>query len=279
MDKYFYITAAALGLGLSYTGIIFARLSGPSFTWFIAGLLLIAHIWSFVYARKKAVQNKGSVAALTLISPLFIVMGIVLALTLSLSGCENKVKWQEEVKLSTGEIITIDREIKYADRGPAWLHGQGFTPKEYIIHFKYPAQTGSLIEWRSTKLDSLTYAELPLVLDLGADKGWFIFTRHSINAACSRYVKYQFQNGVWMEPPLAEVIETLPLNLFLAADSNEIEGLISLADKTKENSDSGYSTDLKQVGPKSYWCENGYNGPYPPVETPTYAPLKKAGWL
>lgn len=63
---------------------------------------MTAHIWSFVYACKKAAQDKGSVAALTLISPLFIVMGIVLVLTLSLSGYENKVKWQEGVKLSTG---------------------------------------------------------------------------------------------------------------------------------------------------------------------------------
>ena len=203
-----------------------------------------------------------------------------LLICLALAGCDSTVKWREEVKLSTGEITTIDREVKHKGGGAAWPRGQGSVPMEHLIRFRYPVQTGPLIEWRSTKVGpSGTYAELPLVLDLGADKTWFIFTEHWINEACVRYEKYRLQNGAWMEPPLAEDIDTHPTNLFLAADSNEIEGLISLAEKTKENSHPGYGPDLKQVSSSKYWCRSGYNGPYPPVETPPYAPLKKAGWF
>ena len=230
---------------------------------------------------------------------------VFLLVCLSLAGCESTVKWQEEVKLSTGEIITIDREVRHEGGGAAWPQGQGSVPMEQIIRFRYPAQTGPLIEWRSTKLGPAgTYAELPLVLDLGVDKTWFIFTLHWPNEGCVQYVKYQFQNGawaetllreqqalldqsnrdvtyqlrngVWVKTPLREQqalldqsyqalklltddIETYPTNLFLAADSNEIEGLISLAEKTKENSSMGYPKHLRKVGPKRGWCRPNDN--------------------
>ncbi|MHB1184439.1 MAG: hypothetical protein ACYC4A_07040 [Desulfobulbia bacterium] len=114
-----------------------------------------------------------------------VVASCALLVCLSLVGCEKKVTWQEEVKLSTGETITIDREVRHAGGGAAWPQGQGSIPREHIIRFRYPAQTGKFIEWRSTKLSPATYAELPLVLDIGADKTWYIFTKIAINAGCT----------------------------------------------------------------------------------------------
>lgn len=190
---------------------------------------------------------------------------VFLLVCLLLAGCESKVKWQEEVKLSTGETITIDREVKHAGGGAAWPQGQGSVPREHIIRFRYPAQSGPLIEWRSTKLDSSTYAELPLVLDLGKDKTWFIFTVFPLSPGCDQYLKYQFQNGAWTETQLTEDIDIHLTNLFLAADSNEIEGLISLGEKIKENASTGYLSRDKQVGPKRFACNANYIGPYPPV--------------
>lgn len=194
-----------------------------------------------------------------------LLFALTLLVCLSLAGCKSKVKWQEEVKLSTDETITIEREVEHAGGGAAWPQGQGSIPREHLIRFRYPAQGGPMIEWHSTKLDSSTYAELPLVLDISADKTWYIFTAFHINPACVQYVKYQFQNGVWTEPKLTEAIEPHPTNLFLAAGSNEIEGRISLAEKARENSSSGYAPDLKQVGPKRFNCYSDYNGPYPPT--------------
>ena len=173
---------------------------------------------------------------------------------LSLTGCEKHVRWQEEVKLSTGEIVIIDRDVKHAGGGAAWPQGQGSIPREHIIRFRYPAQTGPLIEWRSTKLSPATYAELPLVLDIRADGTWFLFTRHWADEACIQYVKYQFQNGTWTEIALPDAIETCPTNLFLAAGSNQIKGLITIADKTRENSSFGYPKHLKKIGPKRTVC-------------------------
>jgi hypothetical protein len=183
-----------------------------------------------------------------------VVATCALLVCLSLAGCEKKVTWQEEVKLSTGETITIDREVRHAGGGAAWPQGQGSIPREHIIRFRYPAQTGPLIEWHSTKLSPATYAELPLVLDISADKTWYIFTEIAINAGCTEYMKYQFEKGIWVETQLAEDIETHPTSLFLGAGGINIKGLITLSEKAKENSSIGYVPDLKQVGPKRKIC-------------------------
>ena len=183
-----------------------------------------------------------------------VVATCALLICLSLAGCEKKVAWQEEVNLSTGETITIDREVRHAGGGAAWPQGQGSIPREHIIRFRYPAQTGPFIEWHSTKLSPATYAELPLVLDIGKDKTWYIFTKIAINAGCTEYMKYQFGNGIWVETQLAEDIETHPANLFLGAGGGNIKGLITLIEKAKENSSLGYNPFLKQVGPKRKIC-------------------------
>lgn len=194
-----------------------------------------------------------------------VVASCALLICLSLAGCEKHVTWQEEVKLNTGETIIIDREVKHAGGGAAWPRGQGSIPRGHIIRFRYPPKIGPVIEWRSTKLSPSTYAELPLVLDIGADKTWFIFTNIPFSSVSSQYVKYQFQNGAWTETSMAEDIETHPTNLFLAAEGVGIEGLISLAEKAKDNSSIGYTPDLKQVGPKRFWYRYDYIGPKPPV--------------
>lgn len=184
----------------------------------------------------------------------------LLLFCLLLAGCEKHVRWQEEVKLSTGEVIVIDRDVRHKGGGAAWPQGQGSVPMEHIIRFRYPTPIGPLMEWHSTKVGPRgTYAELPLVLDISADGTWFVFTRHWVDEACVQYVKYQFQNGVWAEAMLPDDIETCPTNLFLAAGSNTIKGLISIAEKNLENSSFGYPKHLKKVGPKQVLCQPNDN--------------------
>lgn len=195
---------------------------------------------------------------------------VLVALTcLMISGCEKHVKWSEEVKLSTGETITIDRDVRHKGGGAAWPQGQGSIPMEHLIRFQYPPKTGPLIEWRSTKVGYVgTYAELPLVMDISPDKTWFIFTENASVPACDRYIRYQFRNGSWVETPLPEKISPLIPNLYLAAGGNDIEDHVTLAEKAKESSARGYPHYIRQVGPDTYWCSADYKGPYPPVEAP-----------
>lgn len=190
---------------------------------------------------------------------------MVSGLLFSLTGCTKNVQWKEEVQLSSGEAIVIDREVKHAGGGAAWPQGQGSIPKEHIIRFRAPAHGDRIIEWRSTRLDESSYAELPLALDVDADNTWTIFTGLPLGGACTQYLKYAFKNGAWVEVRLPEKIGIHRTNLFLAADSNNIEGLIGLAEKTEENADPGYPRALRQVGPNRSWCMEGYTGAYPPA--------------
>jgi hypothetical protein len=82
MNIIIYLVATAIGLFLSYVGIVFAMLSGHSFAYLVGGLLAAAHIVSFLYVYKKAKQGKGRQAAFVLASPLFIVMGVIYAFSL-----------------------------------------------------------------------------------------------------------------------------------------------------------------------------------------------------
>jgi len=174
-------------------------------------------------------------------------------LTTLLIGCKSTVNWQEEVKLRTGETITIEREVRHAGGGGAWPQGQGTVPKHHLIRFRYPPKTGPLIEWHSTKFDMprASWAELPLVLDLSTDNTWFIYTIQWVNDYCIRYVKYQFQQGIWIEIPWSEEpIDVHETNLYLGAGSNDLEGLISFGTKYLKNTTGKFIWFLKKVGPK-----------------------------
>lgn len=192
-------------------------------------------------------------------------LGMAFLLCLSLASCTGSEPWQEEVRLSNGAIINIDREVKYASGGAAWPRGQGSIPREHIIRFKYPTQSDKLIEWRSRKLDSSTYSELPLVLDLAGDKTWFIFTLLALSSACDQYFKYEFKNGAWTEIPLPDDIEVHTTNLTLKGGALQKDKLISISAKAAELREIGYRWRLKKVGPKRFACVDQYRGPYPPT--------------
>lgn len=75
MNIIIYIVAGAIGLYLSLLGVVFSLLHGILFASIVGALLLAAHIGSIVYVRKKAMEGKGRLAALALVSPMFIVGG------------------------------------------------------------------------------------------------------------------------------------------------------------------------------------------------------------
>jgi len=81
MNIVIYIVAAAIGLLLSFMGIVFAVLGGPEFALLIGGVLVAAHIGSLFYVRRKAMQGKGRQAAIVLALPLPLVMSVLYIFT------------------------------------------------------------------------------------------------------------------------------------------------------------------------------------------------------
>jgi hypothetical protein len=182
---------------------------------------------------------------------------------------EPHVTWKEEVKLSNGEMIVIERDVRHAGGGGAWPHGQGSVPMEHVIRIGYPANSKELLTWRSSKVGPRgTYAELPLVFDRLQDGTWSIVTAVYINGVCVRYTTYRQRAADWVELPPTTKLEPRSANLFLAGGSSSISGLIRLPEKEKENADSAYPLVIRQIGPESYGCIGGYVGPWPPVESP-----------
>ena len=179
-------------------------------------------------------------------------LGFLIVLGASLSACSGDQKWKEEVQLSDGKIIVVERELLTEGGGDEWaLNRSGSKPKEYRIRFEYPIGSSTTVEWRSTKKDSGTWPELPMVLDIENNEP-ILFSNFYDSVGCHIYIKYIYRTGGWIEEHLPPVFEKRTTNLQIL---NNKEGLpfIDLEHKRKKNSDAR-AQDYKQVGPKHPYC-------------------------
>jgi hypothetical protein len=210
------------------------------------------------------VENKPMVPSLypsdsrsdqNLISALTRMLKLIYALVFGvlMSACSGTEKWKEEVQLSDGKIIVIDRETLREGGGDEWASNRsGSKPKEYRVKFSHPSAPGKIIEWHSTKVDSQTWPESPLRLDLESAQP-VVFSILSITAICDVYSKYVYQNGVWVEVALPEKFAERTSNLFIGGGV-DMPKLIDLAAKRRAIDDGGYRDSLKQVGPTKKVC-------------------------
>ena len=162
-------------------------------------------------------------------------------------------KWKEEVQLSDGRVIVIERETLHERGGDEWASNRsGSKPKERRLRFTHPDGSGQIIEWRSTKVSPQTWPEKPLVLDIAAGQP-IIFSLVAISPGCEIYTKYAYQNGAWVEEPLPEQFEQRTTNLFIR-DGTDMPKFVNLETKRKGNTEIGYRRALKQIGPKRQVC-------------------------
>lgn len=172
-------------------------------------------------------------------------MGIVM-IGLCLSACSES--WKEEVQLQDGRILVVERELISEGGGDEWASNRsGTKPKEYVIRFVNPDQSGKVIEWRSIKKDIQTWPELPLVIDIESGTP-VIYSLVAISICCEVYSKYIFQGGNWIEEPLPEKFEQRVTNL-LFGNRKDMPKFVNLEEKNKRNNGIGYRKALKQVGP------------------------------
>ena len=185
---------------------------------------------------------------------LIVIVGTIALWTLFFRACTPQdVTWKEEVQLSDGKIIVVEREAIYVAGGAEWAsNSSGSKIDEYHIRFEYPAGSGKLVEWRTTKKDLQTYPEIPLVFDVYSGQPT-IFSLVSISLACEVYSKYVYKNGAWVEEQLSEQFEQHSTNLLFGTQKN-LPRLLNLADKNKRNDGSGYRNALKYVGPNLKVC-------------------------
>jgi hypothetical protein len=183
----------------------------------------------------------------------FAKLGLLLILCASMSACSGDQKWKEEVQLSDGRIIVVEREMLTALGGGEWATNRsGIKPKEYRFRFEYPNGSGKIIEWHSTKIDSQTWPEVPLILAMESGQP-VVFAIIGISSACEVYSKYVYRNGAWVEEVLPEKFEKQLTNLFLKVGV-DMPSFVNLETKRKINSSVDYRRSLKQVGPTLKIC-------------------------
>jgi hypothetical protein len=192
-------------------------------------------------------------------SSFYIFISILIAVTtiLSMAGCSGSPraeKWKEEVRLSSGKIIVVERET-LRERGGDEIasNRSGTKPKKRIIRFVNPNGSKKIIEWRSTKLDDVRWPEKHLILDLESGDP-VVYTIVYVSGSCEVYSKYVYRNGIWSEEKLPEKFKVRTTNLFIR-DGVDMPKFVDLAKKQKGNDEIGYRKSLKQVGPTRKVCE------------------------
>lgn len=175
-----------------------------------------------------------------------------LMLGVSMSACSSSANWKEEVQLSDGRIIVVEREALRQRGGDEWASNRsGTKPTEYRIRISNPDDSEMIVEWRSTKMSPGTWPEKPLVLDV--ESGIFVVFSSVFDAGgCHLYSKYLFRNGAWTEDALPQQFEHRETNL-LIFDDDDMQQPVNLQTKRKKNSDSR-AQHFRRVGPKHPYC-------------------------
>ncbi len=141
-----------------------------------------------------------------------LVLGLIVAT--SLTGCGGNEKWNEEVQLSDGKVIIIERELIMEGGGAEWASNRSLSiPKEYRIQFANLSNSKKLIEWHSTKKSPQTWPEIPLVFDR-VNGEWLVFSSVEKAGGCLMYNKYLYQRGIWVEEKLPPTFEQRVTNLY-----------------------------------------------------------------
>lgn len=189
------------------------------------------------------------------------------------------VKWQEEAKLSTGEVIVVERETRFIPADTGRPKDSGWAADHMTIRFRYPPSSKEVIEWQTVRYGARNYfsspetsfgrrigpgkigpnikgywPEYPLVLDVEPEtKQLFLVTRNSgTSEGCDEYYRYRYENGTWRDDMLPETFEAQPSNLFLDAEKLTIPSYVNLA----VNRDSGKRKNIRfrQIGPDRCLC-------------------------
>ncbi len=185
----------------------------------------------------------------------FKTIGLALILGPSLTACvAGSEKWKEEVQLSDGKIIVIERELVLESGGAEWASNRkGVKPKENRLYFSNPNGSGNVIEWRSVKKSPQTWPEVPLILDVESGR-LVIFSSVFKAGGCNVYSKYLYQNGAWVEEKLPVAFEQRATNLFIFRSSDK-QNFINLEAKRK-NISNVKSQNMARVGPTNPDCSH-----------------------
>lgn len=173
------------------------------------------------------------------------------------------VTWQEEVKLSTGEVIVVERETRFIPADTGRPKDSGWAADTMTLRFRYPPSSKEVIEWRTIRQSgpgggNYRAPEYPLVLDVEKGTMSFILITQTNIGGCDEYYRYRYDNGAWRDDMLPEVFEKRAPNLLLGSDEINTPAQITLDFKRRFEADyhrwTRYPFQFRQIGPDRCLC-------------------------
>lgn len=128
-------------------------------------------------------------------------VGATLA-TLLLAGCgDPRLDWTEQVKLQSGEVISVARSAKFSENWIAGGGGGSFN-KGMTLQIVQPAKPDNPGIWDARFV--------PILLDRDPEtKEWFVVATffhcdswYELGRPKLPYTEYRFRNGRWVQQPL-----------------------------------------------------------------------------
>jgi hypothetical protein len=174
----------------------------------------------------------------------FKIIGLVLAMGVSMSGCADTLSWQEEVKLLDGRIIVVAQKRQY-ERA---YNGSNFggVPRESWLTLKLPETGNQEITWHEKlKPSNLNIAngKLYIVGIPPTSREFYLY-----NKPRPPYIGYVFENKAWQPIPFNEIpVDIYDMNLSIDSENYIQAGHITLADKTKELRDPTLPKVFKRI--------------------------------
>jgi hypothetical protein len=184
--------------------------------------------------------------------------GFLLIMGLSMTACgAGSKKWKEEVQLSDGKVIVIERELITKGGGDEWASNSGgVMPKEYRIEFNDLNDSGKTIKWISTKKSPATWPEIPLILDVISGQ-FVVYSSVADPRGCKIYSKYLYRKGTWVEEKLPPIFEQRATNLFVMR-KEDFKKFMDLKTKqaiVSKHFSADRSDSYDQVGPTHPNCK------------------------
>jgi len=174
-----------------------------------------------------------------------ITLGFVLASVPLVGGCgDNKLTWQEEVKLLDGRVITITQKRRYESVYTG--SNSGNLPREYWLTFKLPEFGNKEITWHENLL--------PQVLNVYQGKLYVVGTPFTevefrqYGKPFPEYVPYRYEAGQWQRIPFNEIPEAIyETNLLIANEPQNGAKFVTFAMKAEEMKDDSLGNHYKRI--------------------------------
>lgn len=159
-------------------------------------------------------------------------LGVVLASVPLVGGCgDNKLTWQEEVKLLDGRVITITQKRRYENVYDG--QSSGNLPREFWLIFKLQEFGDKEITWHENLFPRVLNVYQGKLYVVGTP--WTELEYRQYGKPYPEYVPYRYEAGQWQRISFNEIPEAIyDTNLLIAAELPSDVKFVSFAMKAEE---------------------------------------------